>query len=38
MFKHIGFGEIVNIFILPFVGFAMCLVWYFKHKNEDSVK
>lgn len=35
MFEYIGFGEIINIFVLPFIGLAMCLVWYFKHRKED---
>lgn len=38
MFQYIGIGEIINIFVLPFVGLAMCLIWYFKYRNEDKEK
>jgi len=35
MFRYIGFGEILNIFVLPFIGFACCLIWYLRHRKED---
>lgn len=36
MFKYIGFGEILNIFVLPFVGFFITLIWYLRYKKEDE--
>ncbi len=36
MFEYIGIGEIINLFILPFIGLAMSLIWYFRHRKEDT--
>lgn len=32
---HLGVGEILNIFVLPYIGFVFALVWYLKHRKED---
>ena len=36
MFQYIGAGEVINIFVLPFIGLAMSLVWYARHRKEDK--
>lgn len=38
MFQYIGIGEIINIFILPFIGLAMSLIWFFRHRKDDREK
>ena len=39
MFEYIGIGEIINIFILPFIGLAMCLIWYLKgNKGKEDIQ
>lgn len=35
MFQYIGFGEILNIFVLPFIGLIMAIVWVVRHRDED---
>ncbi len=35
MLQYIGFGEVLNIFVLPFIGLACTLVWFFRHRRED---
>lgn len=36
MFQYIGIGEILNIFVFPFLGLVMSLVWFIRHRREDS--
>lgn len=35
MFEWIGLGEIINIFILPFIGLIMSIVWFFYPVKDD---
>lgn len=35
MFQYIGIGELLNIFVLPFIGLVMSLVWFIRHRKED---
>ncbi|MGW8114026.1 hypothetical protein ACVS9P_02385 [Caproicibacterium sp. NSD3] len=36
MFQFIGFGEILNIFVLPFIGLLLSVLWVIHHRNEDK--
>lgn len=36
MFQYIGFAEIINIFVLPFIGLALNLIWLFSKKKKKS--
>lgn len=33
MFQNIGFAEILNIFVFPFIGLALNLIWLFSKKK-----
>jgi len=33
MFEYLGAMEILNIFVLPFVGLALNLIWVFSEKK-----
>jgi len=38
MFKYIGLAEIINIFILPYIGLILCLIWYFSENKNNKKK
>ena len=36
MFKYIGTGEVLNLFVFPFIGLILNLAWVFLGNKKDK--
>ena len=36
MFQYIGLGEILTMFVFPFIGLLLNIIWIVKCKDDDT--